>query len=162
MLAELANIPDLQKYIDDMGDPLETDAPPEEISSPLLVEQDSMLISGPKPDIDGIKALLRTIRGQMEKHERVHRILQNVDGFDWTNDENLLFIVLAVAAHLTNSANKIVVPCVSLDQKLMMLEKLDRLIEHENLEGPFALGRALEFMIADFEPLETVPRRESI
>jgi hypothetical protein len=154
MLSEVANLPDLQKFLDDMGDPPEHNAPSDEIPLNLLVEQDSLLISGPKPDIDGIRALLRTIRGRMEKHERIRRILQNVDGFDWSEDEGLLFIILAVVAHLTNSANKIIIPCVNLDQKLMMLEKLDGLIEQENLEGPFALGRAFESIITDFEPLE--------
>jgi mannitol/fructose-specific phosphotransferase system IIA component (Ntr-type) len=154
MLAELTNIPDLQKYIDDM-DASDPEMQPESIDTSLFVEQDSILISGPKSDIDGIKTLLRGIKGKMERNEQVSKALQNIKEFDWSgddgSDETLLFIVLAIAAHLMNSANKIIIPCVSFDQKMMMLGKAKELIEQEHLEGGFALGRAFELMLADFE-----------
>jgi hypothetical protein len=148
MLAELTNLPDLEKYIDDMRDN-EYEAQTADVNPGLFVEQDSMLVSGPKPDMDGIRTLLRNIRGKMALHEQVRKILQNVDGFDWDNedDDALPFIVLAVAAHLTNSANRILIPCVSFDQKMTMLGKLKEVIDREGIEGPFSLGNAFESIL---------------
>jgi hypothetical protein len=151
MLAELVNLPDLQKYINEMNES-DYEVASTDIDLSLLVEQDSMLISGPKSDMDGIKDLLKSIKGKMERYEKIHKIVQTVDGLDWFGDDGaLLFIALAIAAHLTNSANKILIPCASFEQKMTMLGKLKDIIEHENLEGPFALGCACESILADYQ-----------
>jgi hypothetical protein len=147
MLAELVNLPDLQKYIDGMLGP-ENESLLENLISTSLVEQDIITISGPKSDIDGIMGLLKTINVKMEQSARVRLIMESVDEFDWRDDGNddeaLLFILLAVAAHLRNTADKIIIPCSSFVQKEKILKRLAGIIERKNLTGPSALGDAAE------------------
>jgi hypothetical protein len=148
MLAELVNLPDLQQYIDNIqpfgdGDPLNGFDPDS------LLEQDSIVVSGHTADIDGIRATLKNIKGKMNQSERIGKLLRHVEGFDWDNDDSLLFVVLAIAAHLSNNANKLLIPCASFDQKKAILARLAETIERENLEGPFALGTALGMRCED-------------
>jgi ParB family chromosome partitioning protein len=98
MLSELVNLPDLQKYIEIINMPIdETLTRGSDLAS--IIQQDSIIISGPKIDIDAIRRTLKGIKGKMRQHQRVEKAIQEAEELDWS-DEKILFVVLDILARL--------------------------------------------------------------
>jgi hypothetical protein len=99
MLAELVNLPDLRKYLTlmDLPDLGEDIGKTPDLAS--VIEQDSLVVSGPKIDIDGIRETLKRIKGKMRRHKRVEKALQEAGKFNWS-DEGVLFVLLDIVARL--------------------------------------------------------------
>jgi hypothetical protein len=146
LLADLANLPDIQHYLDNLDG---ADMSTSSLALSMIIEQDSILISGPKSDIDGIKAQLKTIKGKLAQSDRASRLLKSVEGFNWDSDESFLFILLALTAHLSNATNRLVLPCVSFEEKTAIIKALTVVMDREGLSGDFALARAIEIISAE-------------
>jgi hypothetical protein len=112
-------------------------------------EYDSLLLSGPKVVIDAIRDTTKRIKGRLPLQDKLLKILQDSEQLDWEGDEDLIIFLLLAIAHKSNATNKLVIPCVSADQKKVIIEKALAFTEAEGIGGDFALSRAIEYMVVD-------------
>jgi hypothetical protein len=144
LLADLANIPNLDDLLVPMA---EMPSPVTDVGEPY--EQDSMLLSGPKVTIDAIRDTAKRIKGRLPLQDKILKILLDAERIDWEEDEELILFLLLAIAHKSGSTNKLVIPCVSGDQKKVIVDKLQEFIGIEKIGGDFALSRALEYIVVD-------------
>ena len=146
MLASLANIPNLEDILNG-----EVNAGPSYIDTTSIDEQDTILITGPKTAIEAIRALVKKVKGKMDNAVKMQKILAELDSSLPEDEDELLLLMLVAAAHLFGALTKTVIPFVSTAQKDVVFRKVKEFIEHEQLSGDFAVSRALEYMLADYE-----------
>lgn len=156
LLSELANIPKLDEIIDaDYGNRAEEDAKLalEQLLEMSATEQGTLILTGSLAEIDGIKHLLKSIKGKMKDAEKVQNLLALMDStFDFDNDEEFLLALLVTLTHYGGALDSpLVIPCVSADQKHVIMRKVKEFINHEGLQGDYTVSRALEYMLADYE-----------
>lgn len=156
LLSELANIPRLDEIInnDYNADTLEEEERAlQELLDMAATQQATMMLNGSQVEIDSIKNLLKSIKGKMSQAEKVNNLLMAIDkSFDFATDEDFLLALLVTLTHYGGSLDApMVIPCVSADQKHVIMRKCYDLIKHENLTGDFAVSRALEYMLASYE-----------
>lgn len=147
MLSNLANIPNLEDLL--AGN--KVSETPAFIDIASIEEQASLLISGPKSAIDAIKTLARKIKGKASTAVKLQKVLTELNAALPEDEDELILLLLIAASHLSGALTKAVIPFVSGAQKEAVFRKAQAFINAEGLTGDFALSRAIEYMIADYE-----------
>lgn len=146
MLASLANIPNLEEIVS--GD---VALGPKYVDTDSIDEQDTIIITGPKSSVEAIKKSIKKIKGKIDNATKVQKLLTELECTLPEDEDELILLLLIAAAHMSGALTKTVIPFVSTQQKEVVFRKVKDFIEHEQLSGDFAVSRALEYMLADYE-----------
>ena len=154
VLAELSAIDNLEDVLAKAVEGAAEEIPQEE-EIPEGEAWGSFVVSGPYVEVENIQLHMRTIKGKLKPIQKVQAIFaamadMPIDDPELGN-ENLFFALLAAASHMGPAARKIVIPLISADQERVIMQKLHEFVEAEEIPGEFALSRALEYMLADYE-----------
>ena len=147
MLASLANIPNLEDLLS--GEATTNEAA--FVDTLSVEEQDSLLIAGPKSAIDAIKQMVKKIKGKADNAVKLQKVLTELNAALPEDEEELILLFLIIAAHLSGALTKTIIPFISREQKDVVFRKVQEFIAHEKLTGDFAVSRAIEYRIADYE-----------
>lgn len=138
LLSDLANIPELDSILFDPTDKTEG------FVVESVEERDSLLITGTRDEIDGIRAALRTIRGKMDVSQKVKKMLSLAEEIDWDDDEEMLLVLLMALSHMADAPVNVTLSFQSPRQKTLVFDAVKRRADAEGYAGEFAVARALE------------------
>ena len=147
MLASLANVQNLEDLLS--GEAASKTASYVDTSS--VEEQDTIIITGPKLAIDAIRAMVKKIKGKTDNAVKIQKTLTELNSALPNDEDELLLLFLMISAHMSGTLTKAVIPFVSTQQEEVVFRKIKDFIEYENLQGDFAVSRALEYMLVDYE-----------
>lgn len=147
MLASLANVQNLEDLLS--GEVASKTA--SYVDTSTVEEQDTIIITGPKLAIDAIRAMVKKIKGKTDNAVKIQKTLTELNSALPNDEDELLLLFLMIAAHMSGTLTKAVIPFVSTQQKDVVFRKIKDFIDHEDLQGDFAVSRALEYMLVDYE-----------